>query len=334
MLRHPSYKGLRDDKPPASRRARGRAPTATGATALRGRRRRRSRSRAAPNLDKVLYPQPGFTKRDDRLLRARSRRCCCRTSRPPADAQALPGRRRGQVLLREAAPSHRPDWVRDRAPSERAARRSTTRSSRTSPTLVWLANLADLELHTSLARAERPRAPDDARLRPRPRRRRRRSSSAAEVGLLLRGMFDELGLRSFAEDLGLEGPAGLRAAQRPRRHLRRRPSRSRKRGRRAARAASEPELVVSRHDQGAAPRQGADRLEPERRAQDDRVRLLAARARASDGLDAGDLGRGARRGRGRRPGRAGLHRREVLRASTSTATCSPTVLSLVQELPG
>src|SRR5436190_504512 len=52
-----------------------------------------------------------------------------------------------------------------------------------------------------------------------------------------------------------------------------------------------------RHEEGAAPRQGARRLEPERRAQDDGVRLLAARPRAADGVHAARLGRG--RGRPR-----------------------------------
>ena len=40
------------------------------------------------------------------------------------------------------------------------------------------------------------------------------------------------------------------------------------------------------------PRQGADRLEPEQRGQDDGGALLAARSGAADRLDPGDLGRG------------------------------------------
>ena len=95
-------------------------------------------------------------------------------------------------------------------------------------------------------------------------------------------------------------------------------------GRRAVRAdRARPRRLA--HDQDAPRGQGADRLEPERPQQDDRVRLLAARPPAPDGLDAARLGRGraalerrrprgarlrggagARaRGRARRPVRAG-----------------------------
>jgi bifunctional non-homologous end joining protein LigD len=71
-------------------------------------------------------------------------------------------------------------------------------------TLIWAANLADLELHTSLSRAatiERPTAvvfdldpgaPADLR-------------SCCRVALRLREKLDELGLRSFAKTSGGKG---------------------------------------------------------------------------------------------------------------------------------
>jgi bifunctional non-homologous end joining protein LigD len=71
-------------------------------------------------------------------------------------------------------------------------------------TLVWLAQLADIELHTSLALAasqERPTmmvfdldpgAPADI-------------VQCCEVGLWLRGMFEGLGLQSFAKTSGSKG---------------------------------------------------------------------------------------------------------------------------------
>ena len=133
------------------------------------------------NLDKVLYPEVGFTKRD--VIEYSSRIAPVllpHLERPAADAQALPQRRRGAVLLREELADAPARLGRDRDGADRTARRSTSRSRRTSPTLVWLGNLADLELHTSLvAGADDDRAPDDAGLRPRPGPAGRRSWSAA-----------------------------------------------------------------------------------------------------------------------------------------------------------
>jgi bifunctional non-homologous end joining protein LigD len=72
------------------------------------------------------------------------------------------------------------------------------------PTLVWLANLADLELHTSLARAEditRPTAlafdldPGEPAT----------IVECCRVGLLLEGMFRGLGLQSFPKTSGSKG---------------------------------------------------------------------------------------------------------------------------------
>ena len=51
-----------------------------------------------------------------------------------------------------------------------------------------------------------------------------------------------------------------------------------------------PDLVVHQNAEVAPRRQGAGRLEPERRAQDDGQRLFAAREGAADRLDAGDVG--------------------------------------------
>ena len=102
------------------------------------------------------------------------------------------------------------DGARSGAATTRA--RSTTASADDLPTLVWLANLADLELHTSLALRRRRQGADDGRLRPRPRaagddRRVRRGRAAAARGVRAPRP------RGVPEDVGLEGHAGLRAAQ-------------------------------------------------------------------------------------------------------------------------
>ena len=83
----------------------------------------------------------------------------------PLTLKRYPERRRGPVLLREAA-------ARRTRPSGCAARSGSTEIDYCVcddlPTLVWLANLADLELHPSLSLVDDIDAPDGDGLRPRP----------------------------------------------------------------------------------------------------------------------------------------------------------------------
>ena len=163
------------------------------------------------NWDKVLFPQTGFTKGD--LIAYYARVAPSRAAapaRPAADPQALSQRGRRAVLLREAvavAPA--------RVGSDRAdRRRSTTRWPRTAPTLIWLANLADIELHTSLSLADRPERPTmlvfdlDPGRAGRDRRVLRGGAGAARAVRPARA-----GERG--QDLGLQGDADVRPAQRP-----------------------------------------------------------------------------------------------------------------------
>ena len=132
------------------------------------------------NLDKVLYPERGFTKRDaDRLLRRDRAGAAGAPRGPPADRHALAGRRGGRSRSsRSRRPRTAPTGcARRRVPSERKP--IDYMLAEDLPTLVWLANLAAIELHTPLARAPAIDAPDGARVRPRPRRPGERSSSAA-----------------------------------------------------------------------------------------------------------------------------------------------------------
>ena len=107
--------------------------------------------------------------------------------------------------------------------------------------------------------------------------------------------------RRAAEDLGRQGPAALRADQRP----------DRRAGQRAAKDFAErlerdlPRLVVSRMTKSAAHRQGPHRLVAEQRGQDHGRALLAARPGPPHRFHPGHLGRG-----GRLPARRGpvLHR--------------------------
>jgi bifunctional non-homologous end joining protein LigD len=191
QLRAPSYKGLRDDKP-AELVVR---EDATAAVAEVGRRQVK-----LSNLDKVLYPEAGFAKRDVIDYYAR----IAPTVLPHLEGRALTLKRYpngvdASFFYEKNAPSHRPDWV------------TTARVGdidyvvvEDEATLVWLANLADLELHTSLAMAAEPGRPTLVAfdLDPGP------PATVVEccrVAALLQGMFAGLGLQCFAKTSGSKG---------------------------------------------------------------------------------------------------------------------------------
>ncbi len=100
------------------------------------------------NLDKVFYPAVGFTKGQViDYYRAGVAGPAAAPARPAADAEALSGRRRGTVLLREAVPVPSARLGPDRHGPEQAQEIDYCLANDL-PTLIWLANLADLELHT------------------------------------------------------------------------------------------------------------------------------------------------------------------------------------------
>ncbi len=227
--------------------------------------------------------------RADRLLRRGCTRAAAPSRRPAADAQALSGRGRGRsTSTRSAAPPHRPAWVRT-APIESERGRGTIDYclAEDLPTLIWAANLADIELHPSLSRAARmdrptavvfdldPGAPAGLK-------------DCCRVALKIKEMFDSFGLDTFVKTSGAKGlQVYVPLNSNPVDYEQTKPF---------ARAVAEllekrhPAAGPLAHGQGPAPREGADRLESERRAQDDRLRLLAARPRAPDDLHAAGLG--------------------------------------------
>ena len=182
------------------------------------------------------------------------------------------------------------------------------------PTLVWLANLADLELHTSLALAVDVTAPTIVAfdLDPGPPA---TIVECAEVALRLREAFEHLGLEAFPKTSGSKGMQVYVPLNTPATYAQTKPfalAIAQVLERRAPRARGVG------HEEEPAHGQGARRLEPERRAQDDGQRLLAARPRAADGLDAAALG----------GGRGGARERETPRSWRSPRTA---VLARVAE---
>jgi bifunctional non-homologous end joining protein LigD len=100
------------------------------------------------NLDKVLYPAAGFRKADviDYYRQIAPWVLPHLAGRPPTLVRAPDGPG-GARFFEKNCPSHHPDWV-DTAPGNEATGGTKGCIIDELPALVWLANLAALELHT------------------------------------------------------------------------------------------------------------------------------------------------------------------------------------------
>ncbi len=106
------------------------------------------RELALSNLDKVLYPEAGFRKGDvvDYYRRVAPALLPHLRGRPPTLVRAPDGPA-GPRFFEKNCPGHRPRWV-DTSPGFEATGGTKGCLVDDLPTLVWLANLAALELHT------------------------------------------------------------------------------------------------------------------------------------------------------------------------------------------
>jgi bifunctional non-homologous end joining protein LigD len=174
------------------------ARTATVEVEVRGKKLRLS------NLDKVMYPEPGFTK--GQVIDYYSRIAPAllpHLKDRPLTLKRYPDGVEGQHFYEKQCPSHRPKWVKT---TPVAARGKTINFCLANdlPTLVWTANLADLELHTSLSKARDIKRPTMMAfdLDPGPPA---TIVECSQVALWLREVFDELGLQSFPKTSGSKG---------------------------------------------------------------------------------------------------------------------------------
>ena len=152
------------------------------------------------NLTKVLYPAVGFTKGEviDYYTRV-SPVLLAHLRDRPLTLKRYPNGVDEQYFYEKNCPSHAPEWVR----------RETVNGipyciCDDLPTLVWLANLADLELHPSLSLWEPSDRPtvmafdldpgDGAGL-----------AECCEVAVILRDALAQLGLDSYPKTSGSKG---------------------------------------------------------------------------------------------------------------------------------
>lgn len=158
------------------------------------------------NLDKVLYPSNGFTKGHliDYYLKVAPVLLDHLRDRP-LTLKRYPNGAEGEYFYEKQAPGHRPKWVKTTAIwSGHSKREIKYVLCQDLPTLVWLGNLADLELHPSLSFAGSPNSPTTLVFDLDP------GAPAdivecCEVALDLNDMFAELGLRAFAKTSGSKG---------------------------------------------------------------------------------------------------------------------------------
>jgi bifunctional non-homologous end joining protein LigD len=156
------------------------------------------------NLDKVLYPQAGFTKgqvidyytRVSPALLPHLRDRALTLKRYPDGVE-------GPYFYEKQCPSHRPDWVRT-APIKAKGKKIDFCVIDDLPTLIWAANLADLELHTSLSLVQEVQRPtmvvfdldpgEPAGL-----------LDCCEVALWVRSLLEQLGLETYVKTSGSKG---------------------------------------------------------------------------------------------------------------------------------
>jgi bifunctional non-homologous end joining protein LigD len=160
------------------------------------------------NLDKVLYPKAGFTKGEVVDYYAR----VGETLVPHLKGRAVTLRRFPEgvdeldsAFFEKRCPKHRPSWVKTasvRAGPNAGKIDFCVCDSRA--TLVWMAQLAALELHPSLSRSRAPNRPTVLAfdLDPGPPA---DIVQCCEVAVRLRDLFDHFGLQSFPKTSGSKG---------------------------------------------------------------------------------------------------------------------------------
>ncbi|MBZ5722128.1 MAG: non-homologous end-joining DNA ligase [Acidobacteriia bacterium] len=158
------------------------------------------------NLDKVLYPAAGFTKGQviDYYVRI-APVLLPHFSGRPLTLKRYPEGVDKDYFYEKNAPSHRPDWVKT-APVWSDSNHRTIHYILLNdlPTLVWVANLASIELHPSLALAKDLECPATMvfDLDPGPPA---NIVQCAQVGMWLREVFEHFGLQSFPKTSGSKG---------------------------------------------------------------------------------------------------------------------------------
>jgi bifunctional non-homologous end joining protein LigD len=158
------------------------------------------------NLDKVLYPTSGFTKGQVIDYYARIAPVLVpHLAGRPLTLKRYPNGVDSEYFFEKNATAHRPDWIKT-APiwSEHNRRAIHYILADDLPTVVWMANLAAIELHPSLSLAKAIDCPTMLvfDLDPGPPA---NIVQCAQVGMWLREIFEHFRLQSFPKTSGSKG---------------------------------------------------------------------------------------------------------------------------------
>lgn len=158
------------------------------------------------NLDKVLYPATGFTKGQvihyylevaDAIIPHLKGR--------PLTLKRYPNGVEGKFFYEKNCPSHRPDWLTvQNRPSDRRSGGIDYCVVDSRPALLWVANLAALELHVLLSRGKNHSRPTHMVFDLDPGE-GMNILDCARVAFQFRNMLDHLGLQSLVKTSGSKG---------------------------------------------------------------------------------------------------------------------------------
>src|SRR5271170_4542137 len=190
-------------------------PASENACCIRNRERRVSKPEVVEiegkhlsltNLDKVLYPATGFTKGQVIDYYARIAPVLLpHLAGRPLTLKRYPEGVDKEYFFEKNATKHRPDWVKT-APiwSEGNQRNINYILANDLATLVWIANLAGIELHPSLSLAKDIICPRSMvfDLDPGPPA---NIVQCCQIGMWLREIFEHFGLQSFPKTSGSKG---------------------------------------------------------------------------------------------------------------------------------
>jgi bifunctional non-homologous end joining protein LigD len=158
------------------------------------------------NLDKVLYPAAGFTKGQVIDYYARIGPVLLpHLAGHPLTLKRYPEGVDRPHFFEKNATQYRPDWVKTAAIWSEANHRNVNYIlANDLSTLIWVANLASIELHPSLSLAKKMESPRSMvfDLDPGPPA---DIVQCCQVGIWLREIFDHFGLQSFPKTSGSKG---------------------------------------------------------------------------------------------------------------------------------
>jgi bifunctional non-homologous end joining protein LigD len=222
-LRHPTYRGLRADVDPrevtgeerresakkaqdaAKRAATARPPSENGEQAARvpsvleveGKRIKLT------NLEKVLFPEDGYTKADLIRYYAEVSPYLVPWLRDrPLTLKPFPDGIHGTHFYQKNKPGFTPEWIKSWTDPREPENAYVLANDMA--TLVWMANYTAIEIHPRLARADDPEKPDNVMIDLDPAE-GATWDDVKEVAHTVKGVLDDLGMAGFPKTTGSRG---------------------------------------------------------------------------------------------------------------------------------